>query len=170
MTTRHWSFYALGTGEFTGKQISTNDETLVSANTPSGCGVKEGTFNRNCWKVSLATNVVEAKDPVPPASTDYWTWVWNAESEEWDQVPTLLMLKANRVSQVDGDLLKLEAQQGRPIREINVALAAGEPVPTVAQDRLDAIEAKAVELRGVRATLLACTTKAELDAITWSLE
>lgn len=88
---RHWSFYDLATGQFTGRRGG-GDLAWMQANTPAGCGAVEGEHRHQCARVNLSTGEVEAwQAPAPPAD-DFTTWAWNEAAGSWVPRPTPLAL------------------------------------------------------------------------------
>ena len=86
-------------------------------------------------RVNLDTGEVEVwRDPRP---SDAHTWDGGA----W-RLPA-----AAAIAGLRAQILELEAEQARPLREIAIARAHGEAAPTAAVDRLLQIEQRAAALR-----------------------
>lgn len=67
--------------------------------------------------------------------------------------PSPEQAKADRIIAIDAELAALDDKGRRPSREIAVALAAGQPAPAAAVQKLADIEAQAGPLRAERKTL-----------------
>lgn len=96
---RRWSVYDLATGLFTGRRVTCLDQH-AKANTPDGCGLIEGVFDRKSQRVDLETGVVVAYER--PAA--------EIEVEQRD------VLRRQARQRID----ELERAQLRPMRELAI--------------------------------------------------
>lgn len=129
-----WSAYRVSDGEFTGLQLS-GTRAFAEANLGPGEAVVEGAHCSVTTRVSNETGeVVRWREPRPsPAHA------WDGAAWRIPPVEAIARLRAQ--------ILELEAEQARPLREIAIARAHGEAAPTGAVDRLLQIEQRAAALR-----------------------
>lgn len=71
------------------------------------------------------------------------------------RAPSPAVVKALRIEQIDAELRQIDLDGARPSRDIALAMIAGDTPPSVAVNKLDTLEARAVTLREERATLSA---------------
>lgn len=139
-----WSFYTLADGLFTGQTFSGPQE-MLSANTPSGCGYMEGSYDYLSKRV--ISGVVVEWQPTKPDDTDEQTYAWNTTVKRWIATPTLEGKRVPLRAVVQAAFERLERAQNRPLREMQIN-AEGTQEYTDAQAVLEIIEAKAEQLRG----------------------
>lgn len=166
-----WSIYELATGRIvnciTGPRLDVVEQNLLP-----GQACIEGALRADRHLVVLQSDAEGALVPLvvdhmpeQPADDELQTWSWDASQWRWVAAPTLAAIKARRIAQVQAQIEALEAQQLRPQRDVLTAMAAGQPAPIEAVERLQEIEAAIVPLRTTRAAIAAAASQAELDAI-----
>ncbi len=69
------------------------------------------------------------------------------------RAPTPEQVKAARITDIDMELIEIDAKGARPSREITAALAAGSQPPAAAVQKLADLEAQAESLRSERRSL-----------------
>jgi hypothetical protein len=165
-----WSYYNLSTGLFTGQTFSGSSPQIVNDNAPAGCGRMQGMFDPLSRRVDLSDpenpTVVDYQPPAP-VDDEWQTWAWDDETRRWRSVPTLAALKRSRIAPLQNAMAAIDRMRIRPATEIALAMAAGQPAPEAALERLEETEAELVALRAVHAAIEAAADQAELDATTW---
>jgi len=159
--------YILETGLFTGQFLG-GDADFVQANVPAGCGVVDADVDWESQRVDLATGLVVDWQPPKPDDDAQQTWAWQPGLRRWVPTPTLAALAGARIAVVQVAIEAAEADQGRPLRELMLSTAAGQPAPAGAAERVARIEARIAMLRGVRAAMAAAPNEEALAAIVWA--
>lgn len=155
-----WTFYRLADGAVLRQQF-TGPERALAANTPAGCGAIAGSFSDGA-----ALRVVEGRavpwQPPAPAATAAREWRWDAAAQRWQPAPTLQALRAQAAARLRRLMEQREAQQGRRVREMLLALASGADTVAAAaglqriNDDIEALRGKLASVPGAdRETLLA---------------
>lgn len=142
-----YSFYSLGTGEFSGIVFS-GREGEQDAHCPPGFGAIGGRFSAKTHRFNLETLMVEAQPASGPPDTD---------PVEASTVPGE---RATLVSKLQRVAAALERGTDRLLREA-VLSAPSHP----AYARMAAIEAAVAPIRAAITAAMAASTKEELDAI-----
>jgi hypothetical protein len=121
---RHWSFYRLSDGAFTGQCLMSSQDALA-LNTPPGCAALEGNYDHRSQRVDLQTAAVV--DDADLAEE-------NRRSREQQQ----------RRDHAALSIAELERRQLRPTRELQI-----DPSNAEARSRLAEIDAQIATLRAV---------------------
>lgn len=76
---KQWAFYSLTDGRFTGQTFSSDDLSMLKANTPAGSGAIEGEFDRLSQSVDVKTlDVVDYRPPQPDDDHE-----WDSTEKRW---------------------------------------------------------------------------------------
>jgi len=152
----------------------TGFEGEAMMNTPPGMvPARTDVFDHLSQRVEFFTDdfgdqqprLMDYQPPAPPDS-DLQTWAWDPESKRWIASPTVAGRKPALLAALERQMLAIEAQQqGRPLRELLLALAAGQTPNTTAVERLQATEADLAALRTKYAAVTAATTYEQLDEV-----
>ncbi|QOR55715.1 MAG: hypothetical protein YHS30scaffold667_11 [Phage 65_10] len=157
------SLFNTTTGEFTG-QLLHHGELIA----PAGHAWAEGAHDPRRAVVEMPAAdppVVVVRTPARPADSDYQTWAWSDDADDWAATDTLLMLKARARAPVLQRFLPLDAALARPVGEIAEAQALGQTPPSGAVERLTAILVDKQALRAKIAAIDACVNSDELNGL-----
>jgi len=113
-----WSFYRVDDGSFVGATFTGREEDLP-LNIPAGCGAIEGAHDALSKRV--VDGAVQDWIPPKPPDTDHLTHVWLPAAMHWLPVPTQAAFDAHRQANVKAEIVAMEAQQARPLREFAIA-------------------------------------------------
>jgi hypothetical protein len=158
-----WTFYDAQTGAIARGRITCSPANLA-ANTPPGHLPIAGTYDPLCQRVNIATGQVEYYQPPAPADDELRTWAWDEETRRWVAQPTLEADKRRALADVHGHIAAVEAEQGRSVREVLLALSTGQAVPAQSATALADIEAAIAPARAAADEIAAATTPEELAA------
>lgn len=152
---RRWMLYDLTTGALTGRTMLADAEPVIA-----GYGVlalEDGQRLRaDVRRVNLSTGAIESIQPPAPPIDELRTWEWDAAAERWSAVPTVAAMRkvaaVSLVRQIEAE----EALQSRAMREVVLALAAGQAPGQAAVRALTLIDQRIAPLRAqVQATATA---------------
>lgn len=161
------SEFNASTGEFTGRSFDgAAGLTDLAAMLQPGHDLMPGIFDHLSQRVDVATGLVVDFQPEAPADDALRTWVWSPQARRYLAVPTLLGRKTPVLEQLQQQMAQLEAaEQGRPMRELLLALMAGGPPDPEALARLQAAEQALAGLRSKHQALQACASVEALEAL-----
>ena len=159
---RTWSFYDAATGAIAPARVTCPAGPNLAGNTPAGHVAIEGRFDHLSQRVNLQTGQVEDYQPPAPADDELRTWAWDEGSRRWVAVPTLEADKRRALADVQGYIAAVEAEQGRSVREVLLALSAGQAVPAESATALADIETAIAPARAAADDIAAATTPEEL--------
>lgn len=111
-----------------------------------------------------ATSVVIDYQPPAPADTEDATQEWDDATKRWIAKRTLIANKKARKAPIQIEIEALEATQHDPARTMLIKIGAGASYAT-ALAKLKVIDDAIGLLKDKIASITACTTQAELDAI-----
>lgn len=153
-------FYDLATGQFTGAWSSSpNSDDPVTI--PAGCGAFESASVRG-KRLDLQTGELVDYRPPMPEETDRVGWAWDPAAGAWSAQPKLPLLQDRASEPVLAQLAQLDLQSARPVGEIALAQALGEPPPSAAVARLQSIN---TDKQALRQRLAAIAAAASADAL-----
>lgn len=140
-----FSVYVVETGQLTGAQVRADTVELVVSAVPDGCSVVQGDWDYLSFEVDHETGEVI---PMATAAPD-----WRPR-------------KAVAASAAYDEILRAEAQQARPLRELVQAMLSGVPASSETIARFEELKSRIDASRARYNAVLATTTEAELEAIT----
>ena len=139
-----YSMYDRATGRLTGARIAASRSELIEQTLPDGVGVVLGAWDHLTHVVNLETGEVLSCDAPP---------------DDWRQRQGVLASAQYQI------ILRAEAAQARPMRELLDALLKGIPAPPAAVAAFDAIKAEIAAARLVYSAMLTAKSGADLDAL-----
>lgn len=136
-----YSIYEKNTGRFTGGRITTSRPELIEAALPEGTGIVLGAWDYLTHTVNPESGEIQA---------------CNAPLEDWRRRQGILASAQYQL------ILRAEAAQARPMREIVDALLSGTPPSSASIARFDAIKIEIDTARNRYALIVAAKTSEEL--------
>lgn len=159
-----WSFYDPNSGIVSGA-VYRGRAADLQLNTPPGLLAFPGFLDHLSQRIDLHTGQPVDHQPPAPADDKWQTWDWDGTARRWVSSPTLAALQRDRTTEIDLRMQAAESDQARPLRELQVATATGQPAPVAALQRLQDVEARIVALRTLRAQVLAAQSVSDLPAL-----
>lgn len=154
------SVYLLATGQLTGQTLVVPEADEVAC-TPPGCGLVDGAWPADQWRVDMQTQQVVALAPAKPDDTQEFSWEWSAEFGRWLAKPTLMRLRADKLASIDQAIARAEAGTDRALRELVLASS----LPQAARARFVTIEQAVSALRAIRAQVASAATLEAIEAL-----
>lgn len=144
MSENVYSVYEIGTGRFTGARVYTSKPGEVPMDLPAGCAVTVGEWDHTQWTFDHETGMAS---PVAAPPVD-----WR-------------LRQGRMVEDAMAALLRAEAEQARPMREILEAMMAQAEPPAEAVERMAAVRLQIETARARRAAVMAAESAMDLDAL-----
>lgn len=139
-----YSVYEIQTGRFTGARVYTSKPGEVPMDLPDGCAVTVGEWDHALWAFDHATGNAVALAAVPV---------------DW-------RLRQGRMAdEAMAALLRAEAEQARPMREILEAMLVQATPPAEAVARMADVALQIEAARARRAAVMAAESAEDLDAL-----
>jgi len=139
-----YSMYDLETGRLTGARIAASRSELIEQTLPDGVGIVLGGWDPLTHVVNPETGEVLPCDAPP---------------ENWRLRQGVLASTQYQI------ILRAEAAQARPMRELLDSMLKGAPAPPAAAAAFDAIKAEIATARLAYGAILAAKSGADLDAL-----
>ena len=139
-----YSMYDTTTGKLTGARISVSRPELIEPALPEGIGIVLGGWDHLTHIVDIDTGAVQPCD---------------APEEDWRLRQGVLASAQYQA------ILRAEATQARPLRELLDAMLTGVPALPESITTFNAIKAEIVSAREAYNRILAAQSKADLDAL-----
>ncbi len=161
------SEFDASTGFFTGRSFDGSAGlTELAMMLQPGHDLMPGTFDHLSQRVDVASGQVVDFQPAAPTDDELRTWVWSPQARRYQAVPTLLGRKAPLLERLEQQMAQMEsAEQGRPMRELLLALMAGGTPDPAALDRLQAAESALAALRAKHQAVQGCASVEALEEL-----